>query len=66
MIKFIRKLLSTPKYIKKILSLEERISFLERQNLELEENVKYLTSSIDAVDARIDIVAENWLKEKNV
>lgn len=66
MIKFIRKLLSTSKYIKKILSLEERISFLERQNLELEENVKYLTSSIDAVDARIDIVAENWLKEKDV
>jgi prefoldin subunit 5 len=63
MIKFIKKFLSI---FDIILSLEERIKFLERQNLELEENIKYLTSSIDAVDARIDILAENWLKEENV
>jgi hypothetical protein len=63
MIKFIKKFLSIFDIIS---SLEERIKFLERQNLELEENIKYLTSSIDAVDARIDILAENWLKEENV
>lgn len=61
-------------------SLEERISALENLVVELQDKIKYLeeenietsnclyelSNSIDAVDARIDIiVAEKWI-EKNV
>lgn len=47
----------------KLIELEKRILKLEDENIETTNNLYELMNSIDAVDARIDIL--NW-KDKNV
>jgi len=50
----------------KILVLEERIATLEQENVETSNCLYELSNSIDAVDARIDILTiEDWTR-KNV
>jgi hypothetical protein len=50
----------------KIVELEERILYLEQENIETSNCLYELSNHIDAVDARIDIVTlENWC-DKNV
>ena len=50
----------------KLLELEERIVALEQENVETSNCLYELVNSIDAVDARIDILTlENW-RDKNV
>ena len=45
----------------KIIELEERILYLEQENIETSNCLYELSNHIDAVDARIDIVTlENW------
>ena len=48
----------------KLLELEERIEDLEAENVENSNCFYELSNSIDAVDARIDILTlENWNKK---
>jgi len=50
----------------KLVELEERIITLEQENIETSNCLYELVNSIDAVDARIDILTlENW-RDKNV
>ena len=50
----------------KLVELEERIVALEQENVETSNCLYELVNSIDAVDARIDILTlENW-RNKNV
>ena len=50
----------------KLLELEDRIVTLEQENIETSNCLYELVNSIDAVDARIDILTlENW-GNKNV
>lgn len=50
----------------KLVELEERIITLEQENVETSNCLYELVNSIDAVDARIDILTlENW-RDKNV
>jgi len=67
--KFIRWFISpTKKHIietgdvySKLIELEERIVALEQENIETSNCLYELVNSIDAVDARIDILTlENW------
>lgn len=46
-----------------IKNLEERIKILEEENIENTNLIYQLMNSIEAVDRRIDIVAENSWKE---
>ncbi len=49
-----------------LLELQERIEVLEAENIETTNTLYELMNSIDAVDARIDILTlEKW-KEKDV
>jgi hypothetical protein len=51
----------------KLLELEQRIEKLEHENVETSNCIYELSNSIDAVDRRIDIVAENpWKEQFNV
>lgn len=51
----------------KIIELQNRISRLEEENVETNNILYELMNSLDAVDARIDIVtAEKFLEETNV
>ena len=51
---------------KKIVELESRIAKLEEENIETSNCLYELSNSIDAVDARIDILTvEQWVN-KNV
>lgn len=43
----------------KLIELEGRISKLEEENIETTNSLYQLSNSIEAVDQRIDIVAEN-------
>ena len=46
----------------KIVELEERIRHLEEENIETSNCFYELSNSIDAIDARIDILTlENWV-----
>ena len=48
----------------KIIELEERIRHLEEENVENSNCFYELSNSIDAIDARIDILTlENWNKD---
>lgn len=50
-----------------IKNLEERIKILEEENIENTNLIYQLMNSIEAVDRRIDIVAENsWKDPLNV
>jgi hypothetical protein len=50
----------------KIVELENRIAILEEENIETSNCLYELMNSLDAVDARIDILTlENW-KNKDV
>lgn len=47
-----------------LLDLQERIEVLEAENIETTNTLYELMNSIDAVDARIDILTlENWNKK---
>lgn len=46
-----------------LVELERRISKLEEENIETTNVLYELSNSIDAVDRRIDIVAENHLNQ---
>ena len=48
----------------KIEELEQRIVKLEEENVETTNTLYEIMHSIDAVDARIDIIAENPWKEQ--
>jgi len=51
----------------KIVELENRIAKLEEENVETSNCIYELGNSIQAVDTRIDIVAENpWERQFNV
>ncbi len=51
----------------KIVELEGRIAKLEEENIETSNCIYELGNSIQAVDTRIDIVAENpWERQFNV
>ena len=45
---------------KKIEELEKRIVNLEGENIETTNTLYEIMHSVDAVDARIDIVADDW------
>jgi hypothetical protein len=48
----------------KLIELQDRITALEAENVETSNCLYELMNSIDAVDARIDILtAEQWIKE---
>lgn len=48
----------------KLIELQERIEFLESENIETSNCLYELMNSIDAVDARIDILtAEKWMNK---
>lgn len=48
----------------KLIELQERIEALETENIETSNCLYELSNSIDAVDARIDILTlENWGKK---
>jgi hypothetical protein len=49
---------------RKIEELEQRIIKLEEENVETTNTLYEIMHSVDAVDARIDIVAENRWKEQ--
>jgi len=49
---------------RKIEELEQRIVKLEEENVETTNTLYEIMHSVDAVDARIDIVAENPWKEQ--
>jgi hypothetical protein len=49
---------------RKIEELEQRIIKLEEENVETTNTLYEIMHSVDAVDARIDIVAENPWKEQ--
>ena len=44
----------------KVLLLEERVKKLEEENIETTNTLYELMNSIEAVDSRIDIIADNW------
>ncbi len=47
-----------------LLDLQERVEILEAENIETTNTLYELMNSIDAVDARIDILTlENWCKK---
>jgi hypothetical protein len=51
----------------KLLLLEERVKKLEEENVETSNTLYQLMNSIEAVDRRIDIVAENpWGEQFDV
>ena len=53
--------------LKRIKELEERIVYLEGENVETTNTLYEIMHSVDAVDARIDILAENpWSEQFNV
>ena len=48
----------------KLIELQERIEYLEQENIETSNCLYELMNSIDAVDARIDILTlESWNKK---
>ena len=47
-------------------SLQERIRILEEENIENSNLIYELMNSIDAVDRRIDIIADEFKVTKNV
>jgi hypothetical protein len=49
---------------RKIEELEQRVIKLEEENVETTNTLYEIMHSVDAVDARIDIVAENRWKEQ--
>jgi hypothetical protein len=48
--------------LNKVLLLEERVKKLEEENVETSNTLYELMNSIEAVDDRIDIVANNFSK----
>ena len=50
--------------LKKIEELEERMVKLEEENVETTNTLYEIMHSVDAVDARIDILAENPWREQ--
>jgi len=50
----------------KVLLLEERVKKLEEENIETSNTLYQLMNSIEAVDRRIDIVANDWGNQFNV
>jgi len=51
----------------KLVKLEEKIRILEEENIETTNTLYEIMHSVEAVDARIDILtAEKFLKNKNV
>jgi hypothetical protein len=50
----------------KIVELEERIRYLEDENIENSNCFYELTNSLDAIDARIDILVEHIEVDRNV
>lgn len=54
----------TDTLFRKIEELEQRIVKLEEENIETTNTLYEIMNSVDAVDARIDIVAENPWKEQ--
>ena len=61
-----KPIVETDDVYSKLIELEERIVALEQENVETSNCLYELMNSIDAVDARIDILTlENW-KNKDV
>ena len=61
-----KKMCEEPSIYSIILYLQERIETLEAENIETSNTLYEVMNSIDAVDARIDILTlEKW-KEKDV
>jgi hypothetical protein len=56
----------TPSAFDLIAKLEERIQKLEEENVETTNTLYELMNSIEAVDRRIDIVADDWGDQFNV
>ena len=51
--------------LKKIEELEKRIVNLEGENIETTNTLYEIMHSVDAVDARIDILADDWGEQFN-
>jgi septal ring factor EnvC (AmiA/AmiB activator) len=51
--------------LKKIEELEERMVKLEEENVETTNTLYEIMHSVDAVDARIDILADDWGEQFN-
>ena len=51
--------------LKRIKELEERIVYLEGENVETTNTLYEIMHSVDAVDARIDILADDWGEQFN-
>lgn len=52
--------------LQRIEELENKVKYLEEENFENSNLIYELMNSIDAVDRRIDIVADDWRKQFNV
>ena len=50
----------------KLLLLEEKVKKLEEENIETTNTLYELMNSIEAVDRRIDIIADDWGDQFNV
>lgn len=50
----------------KLLLLEERVKKLEEENVETSNTLYELMNSIEAVDHRIDIIADDLVSKRNV
>jgi len=50
----------------KLLLLEEKVKKLEEENIETTNTLYELMNSLEAVDHRIDIIADDWRKQFNV
>ena len=51
--------------LKRIEELEERMVKLEEENVETTNTLYEIMHSVDAVDARIDILADDWGEQFN-
>ena len=51
--------------LKKIEELEKRMVKLEEENIETTNTLYEIMHSVDAVDARIDILADDWGEQFN-
>lgn len=56
----------SPSIFQIVENLEERIKKLEEENVETTNTLYELMNSLEAVDHRIDIVADDWGKQFNV
>ena len=56
----------TDELYQRVVDLEQQVKLLKEENIETSNTLYELMNSLDAVDARIDIIASEWEKDKDV